>query len=137
MTAWKSSSSEREGAILVDCDVGDSSGFVIGGRPVERSPFEVQDGNHITCDERECLVTMLDFFLNCWCISSGVRALFSRFSNTIRSNMYVDTTATEAKARKVLLREELLLLRHTFNLHLGRPREDLDQAITKKPKIRG
>ena len=48
--------------------------------------------------------------------------------------MDVGTTTNEPKAHKRLLREELLLLRHTFDFHLGRPRELLDETIAKAPK---
>jgi hypothetical protein len=49
--------------------------------------------------------------------------------------MDVSTIISESKAHKGLLREELLLLRHTFELHLGWPRELLDEATAKAPKI--
>jgi hypothetical protein len=49
--------------------------------------------------------------------------------------MDVSTIINEPKAHKGLLREELLLLRHTLDLHLGRPRELLDETIAKAPKI--
>jgi len=49
--------------------------------------------------------------------------------------MDVSTIINEPKAHKGLLREELLLLRHTLDLHLGRPRELVDETIAKTPKI--
>jgi hypothetical protein len=45
--------------------------------------------------------------------------------------MDTETPITERKAHKGLLREELLLLRHTFSLNFGRSQENFDRACAK------